>query len=71
MGNLSTEYFYRILNTRRDDAGNYQCVAQNDVGAIFSEKIDVTVACKYYTIFCFRFNRLIKFQITQIGVSIR
>lgn len=47
LGEFSSEHFYRILNTRREDAGSYQCVAKNDIGSIFSEKIDVTVACKF------------------------
>lgn len=45
---FSTGQYYRIPNTRRDDAGSYQCMARNDAGTIFSEKIDVIVACKYY-----------------------
>lgn len=44
---FSTGQYYRIPNTRRDDAGSYQCMARNDAGTIFSEKIDVVVACKY------------------------
>lgn len=44
LGDFSTEHFYRILNTRREDGGSYQCVAKNDVGSILSKKIDVTVA---------------------------
>lgn len=43
---FSTGQYYRIPNTRRDDAGSYQCMARNDAGTIFSEKIDVVVACK-------------------------
>lgn len=46
LGDFSTEHFYRILNTRREDGGSYQCVAKNEVGSILSKKIDVTVACK-------------------------
>ncbi|XP_055298303.1 protein sidekick isoform X9 [Sitodiplosis mosellana] len=41
---FSTGQYYRIPNTRRDDAGSYQCMARNDAGTIFSEKIDVVVA---------------------------
>lgn len=28
LGEFSSEHFYRILNTRREDAGSYQCVAK-------------------------------------------
>lgn len=38
---------YRILNSRREDAGSYQCITSYDAGTIFSEKIDVIVACKW------------------------
>ncbi|XP_046680839.1 protein sidekick isoform X3 [Homalodisca vitripennis] len=44
LGEFSTEHFYRILNTRREDGGSYQCVAKNDVGSILSKAIDVSVA---------------------------
>ncbi|KAL1140779.1 hypothetical protein AAG570_000709, partial [Ranatra chinensis] len=44
LGDFTTEHFYRILNTRREDAGSYQCMAKNDVGAILSKKLDITVA---------------------------
>lgn len=44
LGEFSSEHFYRIHTTRREDAGSYQCVAQNDVGSIFSEKIAISVA---------------------------
>ncbi|KAJ9598493.1 hypothetical protein L9F63_010813, partial [Diploptera punctata] len=44
LGEFSSEHFYRIHTTKREDAGSYQCVAKNDVGSIFSEKIDVSVA---------------------------
>lgn len=47
MTDFSTGQYYRITNTRRDDAGSYQCMARNDAGTIFSEKSDVVVACKY------------------------
>ncbi|XP_044732733.1 protein sidekick isoform X2 [Chrysoperla carnea] len=41
---FTSEPYYKILNTKRSDAGRYQCVAKNDVGSIFSEEIQVTVA---------------------------
>lgn len=44
---FSTGQYYRIPTTQRQDAGSYQCMARNDAGTIFSEKIDVVVACKY------------------------
>lgn len=47
MTDFSSGQYYRIPNTRRDDAGSYQCMARNDAGTIFSEKIDVVVACEY------------------------
>lgn len=43
---FSNGQYYRIPNTRREDAGSYQCMARNSAGTIFSEKIDVVVACK-------------------------
>lgn len=46
LGEFSTELFYKIHNTQRQDAGAYQCVAKNDVGAIYSEKNNIIVACK-------------------------
>ncbi|GBP10993.1 Protein sidekick [Eumeta japonica] len=44
LGEYSTELFYKIHNTQRQDAGAYQCIAKNDVGAIFSEKNHIVVA---------------------------
>lgn len=46
LGDYSSELFYKIQNTQKDDAGAYQCIAKNDVGAIFSEKNNIVVACK-------------------------
>lgn len=43
----SGEPYYRILSTRREDAGVYHCVATNDVGSIFSDRLVFAVACKY------------------------
>jgi hypothetical protein len=47
LGEFSSEHFYRIHTIQRGDAGSYQCIARNDVGSIFSEKIAVSVACMY------------------------
>lgn len=46
MTDFTNSQFHRIHNARPDDAGSYQCIAKNEVGTIFSEKIDVVVACK-------------------------
>ncbi|CAB3378147.1 Hypothetical predicted protein [Cloeon dipterum] len=39
-----SEHFYKIQSIRREDAGNYSCVAKNEFGAIFSNKEDMSVA---------------------------
>ncbi|XP_072943917.1 protein sidekick isoform X2 [Epargyreus clarus] len=44
LGDYSSELFFKIHNTQRQDAGAYQCIAKNDVGAIFSEKNNIVVA---------------------------
>ncbi|CAB3242123.1 unnamed protein product [Arctia plantaginis] len=44
LGDYSSELFYKIHNTQRKDAGAYQCIAKNDVGAIFSAKNNIVVA---------------------------
>ncbi|XP_043206047.1 protein sidekick-like, partial [Amphibalanus amphitrite] len=44
LGDFTAENFYRIPDMRRADAGEYQCIARNSVGAIFSEKAHVEVA---------------------------
>ena len=44
LGDFTSEHFYRIHKTKRSDAGEYQCIARNSVGAIFSEKAQVAVA---------------------------
>ena len=43
---FSSEPVYKIQSIKRDDAGVYQCVARNSVGSIFSDKVQVVVACK-------------------------
>lgn len=44
---FTSSQYHRIHSTQKSDAGSYQCLAKNDAGSIFSEKIDVTVACKH------------------------
>ncbi|XP_049831894.1 protein sidekick isoform X2 [Schistocerca gregaria] len=44
LNDFSSEPFYKIINIRKEDKGSYQCIAKNDAGSIFSEKLDVTVA---------------------------
>ncbi|XP_073831586.1 sidekick cell adhesion molecule isoform X15 [Musca autumnalis] len=44
VGDFSPSQYMRILNTQRDDAGSYKCIAKNEAGSIFSETIDVVVA---------------------------
>uniref|UniRef100_A0A8D9DVI9 Protein sidekick n=2 Tax=Cacopsylla melanoneura TaxID=428564 RepID=A0A8D9DVI9_9HEMI len=41
---FSSEHYYRIVTTRREDQGLYQCIAKNDVGAVLSQGIDLSVA---------------------------
>ncbi len=48
IGDFSPEHYHKITLVRREDAGTYQCIAKNAVGSVLSQKIDVTVACKYY-----------------------
>ncbi|XP_065084745.1 protein sidekick isoform X3 [Ochlerotatus camptorhynchus] len=44
VGDFDTSQYLKIQSTTREDAGSYQCLAKNDAGTIFSEKIDVVVA---------------------------
>ena len=46
---FSSEPVYKIQSIRREDAGVYQCVARNAVGSIFSEQVQVLVACEFDT----------------------
>lgn len=46
VGDFDTSQYLKIQSTTREDAGSYQCLAKNDAGTIFSEKIDVVVACE-------------------------
>lgn len=41
---FSSNQYHRINNVQRNDSGSYKCLARNEAGTIFSEKIDVTVA---------------------------
>ncbi|XP_033229948.1 protein sidekick isoform X4 [Belonocnema kinseyi] len=41
---LTSEPYYRINITKREDTGVYYCVATNEVGSIFSERISFSVA---------------------------
>lgn len=43
---FSTDAYYKILSASHTNEGNYRCIASNKVGAILSEQIRVTVACK-------------------------
>ncbi|KAI4500304.1 hypothetical protein M0802_004721 [Mischocyttarus mexicanus] len=40
---LTSEPYFRIESTHREDAGVYHCVATNSVGSIFSERITFTI----------------------------
>lgn len=50
---FSQENYHRILDVQRADAGLYQCVAKNTVGAIVSNHINVTVACECGILVCY------------------
>ncbi|XP_039313553.1 protein sidekick isoform X8 [Solenopsis invicta] len=41
---LTSGPYFRIHSTRREDAGVYHCVATNDVGSIFSDRLAFAVA---------------------------
>ncbi|XP_011308943.1 protein sidekick isoform X2 [Fopius arisanus] len=41
---LTSEPFWRIQSPKRKDAGVYYCVATNDVGSVFSERVKFSVA---------------------------
>lgn len=41
---LTSGPYFRIQSTRREDAGVYHCVATNDVGSIFSDRLAFAVA---------------------------
>ncbi|KAG1663046.1 Protein sidekick [Nymphon striatum] len=36
--------FFRLPNSEKSDAGEYQCLAKNSVGAIISRKVDIEIA---------------------------
>ena len=59
LSDFSSEHFYKIQSVTRSDAGDYRCYAKNSVGTIISEKIKLTVACKYFfQVFCMHFFHL-------------
>ncbi|XP_024084969.1 protein sidekick [Cimex lectularius] len=60
LSDFTTEHFYKILNTREEDGGTYQCLAKNDVGAILSGKLEFTVA--YMDVFQNNTERTVKVQ---------
>jgi hypothetical protein len=49
--NNTTDTSLKIQNIQRKDAGEYQCVASNTLGAILSDKVHVHVACKFHLYF--------------------
>lgn len=53
--NFTTSQFFRFQSIRPEDTGSYKCIAQNDAGTIFSEKIDVVVARKWNECLCLVF----------------
>lgn len=57
LSDYTPEHFYKIQSISKEDAGNYQCYAKNEVGVIVSEKIPITVACKKFII---KMNKQIK-----------
>ncbi len=48
---FSPEHFYKISSVGREDSGDYQCYAKNNVGTIVSEKIPVKVSCEFLLLF--------------------
>jgi len=38
-----------ISKTEKSDAGSYQCVAENTVGGVASEKKELFIACRFLT----------------------
>lgn len=50
LSDMATSGSFRIQDTRRKDTGIYHCVATNDVGSIFSNRVGFSVACKHLRI---------------------
>ena len=44
-----TERSLKIQDIKGSDAGEYQCIASNNYGALLSSRVRVHVACKYNT----------------------
>jgi len=44
LSDYTSEHFFKIQSTSRNDAGSYQCIAKNSVGSIISEMIPLSVA---------------------------
>ncbi|CAG7684684.1 unnamed protein product, partial [Allacma fusca] len=68
LGDFSVDHFYKIQSSTRSDAGDYQCIARNDAGAIYSDKITVTVA--YMTSFSAQENTTILVRMGEAAILI-
>ncbi|XP_063224987.1 protein sidekick isoform X2 [Bacillus rossius redtenbacheri] len=66
LGDFTQDRYYKIISTSRADTGSYQCIAENDVGSIFSKKIHVTVA--YMGVFLDQSERAAEVQAGRAAV---